>query len=169
MLDKINPLGQRDSLPVNESEVIIELGAEGGSITLSGFRTEQGWFFSRQVTDRTPELIDEEGIQHKSTVVDSWKAALKILDQYPWFRLYPIRIHPEFRQKIWVAVQERLNGKTGISKAELNSWRELCGADTYLKGLQRNFSKFRDGRFAGSEDLFETHKGGAVVFKPGPG
>jgi len=45
----------------------------------------------------------------------------------------------------------------------------LCGADTYLKGLQRNFSKFRDGRFAGSEDLFETHKGGAVVFKPGPG
>ena len=73
MARKANPLGERDSLSVNESEVIIELGAEGGSITLSGFRTERGWSFSRALTDWTPELIDEERIQHQSAVVDSWK------------------------------------------------------------------------------------------------
>ena len=51
MLKKSNSLGERDSLSVRESEVIIELGGEGGSITLSGFRTERGWSFSRALTD----------------------------------------------------------------------------------------------------------------------
>lgn len=134
MLEKGNSPGQRDSLSANENEIIIELGAEGGSITLSGFRTEQGWSFSRQVTDWTPELIDEEGIQHKSAVLDSWKAALKILDQYPWFRFYPIRVHPEFKQKIWVAVQERLHSDT--AQPELKKWRELCGPYDLLGRLR---------------------------------
>ena len=61
-LKENNPPGEGHSLSVNESEVIIELGAEGGSITLSRFRTERGWSFSREVTD----CIDEEWIQHKS-------------------------------------------------------------------------------------------------------
>ena len=69
---------------MNEPEVIIELGAEGGSITLSGFRTERGWCFSRELIDWTPELIDEERIQHTSAIVASWEAALKLLDKYPW-------------------------------------------------------------------------------------
>jgi hypothetical protein len=134
-----NPPGERDSLSVNESEVIIELGAEGGSITLSGFWTERGWSFWREVTD----CIDEEWIQHKSAVVDSWKAALKLLDQYPWCRLFPVRIHPEFKQKIWVAVQKRLHGTTGISKRELNNWRKLCGTDTY-SAHKRLFSEIEN-------------------------
>jgi hypothetical protein len=112
---------------VNESEVIIELGAEGGSIALSGFRTERGWSFRREVTDWTPELIDEERIQKRSATVETWEAALELLDQYPWPKLSPISIHPDFRKKIWVAVQERLNSATGISKSELNHWREFCG------------------------------------------
>jgi hypothetical protein len=37
---------------------------------------------------------------------------------------------------------------------------------TYITGLQRNFSKYRESRFAGLEDLFED-KSRAVVFKPG--
>jgi hypothetical protein len=62
--------------------------------------------------------------------------------------------------------KSRLHSATGLSGSELKNWRELCGADTYITGLQRNFSKYRDSRFAGLEDLFEIHKGGAVVFKP---
>jgi hypothetical protein len=48
-----------------------------------------GWSFSREVSD----CIDEDRIEHKSAVVDSWEAALKLLDQYPWCRLFPVRIH----------------------------------------------------------------------------
>ena len=55
---------------MSESEVIIELGAEGGSITLFGVRSPRGWLYSRSVDDWTPELIDEERIEHDSNVVE---------------------------------------------------------------------------------------------------
>jgi hypothetical protein len=84
-----------------EREVIIELGAEGGSITLHGIRTERGWWFLREAV----ECIDEDSNQEKSAFVDSWEAALKLLDRYTWAELYPISIHPDFRKQIWVAVR----------------------------------------------------------------
>ena len=32
-------------------EVILQLGAEGGSVTLYGMETERGWLFYRDVSD----------------------------------------------------------------------------------------------------------------------
>ena len=55
---------------MNGREVIIELGAEGGSIALYGFRTDRGWLFTREVIDQTPELIDEERIEKTSSRVE---------------------------------------------------------------------------------------------------
>jgi hypothetical protein len=118
---------------MNESEVIIEIGADGGSVTLYGLRTKRGWFFSREVIDSGWALIDEgPTIQHKSAVVDSWEAALELLDQYPWATLYPISIHPDFRQKIRAAIHERLQNSTEapqLSPADfdraLQNWREV--------------------------------------------
>src|SRR6266478_4551080 len=111
---------------MNEFEVIIELGAEGGSLALHGIRTEQGWLFSRHLVDWTPELINEGRIQGKSTCVDSWDAALCLLDQYPWYKLSPIVIHPDFKDRIWVAVQQRLHDDGEISKSKLKRWYEFC-------------------------------------------
>jgi hypothetical protein len=104
---------------MKQNEVIIEVGAEGGSLALYGFRTERGWSFMRKVIDWTPELIDEERIQKKSAVVDSWEAALELLDRYHWPKLSPIFIHPDFRQQIWIAVQERLH--TAQAKCQTQS------------------------------------------------
>ena len=112
--------------PMNKSEVIVKLGAEGGSVVLYGFRTGRGWTFMREVSDLTPELIDEHHIHTKLAVVDSWEAALELLDQYPWPKLFPISIHPDFRQKIWIAVQKRVHSATKISELELQRWRDLC-------------------------------------------
>jgi hypothetical protein len=106
-------------------EVIIEVGAEGGSITLIGFRTAQGWVFSRKVIDQTPELIDEDWIETNSDCVHSWEAAVELLDRYPWSKLYPISVHPDFREKIWSAVQERVGGDEN-SGLQLSRWREIC-------------------------------------------
>jgi hypothetical protein len=105
----------------NEREVIIELGAEGGSLALYGFRTEPGWSFTMEVIDWTPELIDEDPVQKKSGVVDPWEAALELLDQYPWPKLSLISVHPDFEQQVWVAVQERQR----TTEPELIRWREL--------------------------------------------
>src|SRR5262249_41906371 len=93
-----------------EGEVILKLGAEGGSLTLYGFRIKEGWSFTLGTYDCTPVLIDEGPPMHrKSGVVDRWDAALKLLDQNPsWPKLHPISIHPDFKTKVWVAVQKRL-------------------------------------------------------------
>jgi hypothetical protein len=105
-------------------EVIIEVGAEGGSITLYGLPTDQGWVFSRKVIDQTPELIDEDWIKTNSDCFHSWEAALKLLDRYPWPKLYPISVHPDFRERIWSAVQERLDTD---EKSEARSrWHAIC-------------------------------------------
>ena len=60
---------------MNPCETILEVGGEGGSITLYGVRTANGWLFSREVIDQSPELINEAAIQHRSEIVDSWPAA----------------------------------------------------------------------------------------------
>jgi hypothetical protein len=106
-------------------EVIIEVGAEGGSITLYGFRTDQGWVFSRKVIDQTPELIDEDRIKTNSDCVHSREAALELLDRYPWPVLYPISVHPGFGVRTLWAVQERLD-KHENSGVQLDRWRAVC-------------------------------------------
>ena len=110
---------------MSKCEIIVEVGAEGGSITLYGVRGQQGWLYSRSVIDCTPLFIDEETIRHKSDATDSWDVALRLLDRYPWHTFVPLIIHPEFRQQIWVAVQKRFDS-IGGSGEELEPWRKLC-------------------------------------------
>src|SRR6266581_3169696 len=69
-------------------EVILQLGAEGGSVTLYGMETERGWLFY--------------------PVVNSWEAAVALLDRYPWQRLCPLMIHPEFSERVRSAARDRL-------------------------------------------------------------
>jgi hypothetical protein len=49
---------------MSDKQVIMEIGAEGGSITLFGIHSERGWLYSTSVSDWTPELIDEEAIRY---------------------------------------------------------------------------------------------------------
>jgi len=113
---------------MNENEVIIKLGGEGVSVVLYGFRTERGWSFTVEMEDYLGQLFDEggESIEEKSLIVDTLEAALELLDVYRWPRLFPMSVHPEFRQKIWDALQERLQ-TTKILPRQLRRWRVLCG------------------------------------------
>src|SRR5438067_867406 len=105
------------------SEIIIEIAGEGGSITLLGARTAQGWRFSRS----TNESIDEAFARDHSEPVESWEAALGLLDQYPWHKLYPLQVHPDFRNRVWNAVKARFErDRVPRSTIGLERWRELC-------------------------------------------
>ncbi len=52
---------------MNKSEVILEVGDEGGGITLYGLRDPVGWRYSTSVLDQTrsmlPDEFDEPGIR----------------------------------------------------------------------------------------------------------
>lgn len=111
---------------MNACETILEVGAEGGSITLHGMRTNTGWLFSREVIDQTPELLDEDATQHRSEVVTSWPAALELMSRYPWRRLYPVEVHPEFRELILSAVTSPAEESQKVSEPVLERWQRKC-------------------------------------------
>jgi len=110
-----------------ESEVILKVGAEGGGINLYGRRGERGWSFSRNVIDQTPTLLDESAIEHTSKLVDTWPDALALIDKYPWHKLHPLTVHPEFRQKVLEAVIARFSSKGDTGSDRLADWNEICG------------------------------------------
>lgn len=85
-----------------KSELIVEVGGEGGSIKLLGTRVPNGWRFRTYAYDCVGEY---EG-RDESDWVDSWEAALALFDKYPWHKLYPLFVHPEFQKLLWIAVRE---------------------------------------------------------------
>lgn len=115
--------------PAQRSEVILKVRAEGGSITLYGVRSPNGWVFSRDVMDQTPELLDEPWNEHHSRRVDSWDAALELLDEYPWHRLSPGEVHREFRKVVLDEVERRYAAAAQPTHSQLPRWRALCVPD----------------------------------------
>jgi hypothetical protein len=114
------------------SEVILEVGAEGGSLTLYGARTPDGWRYSRRVLDQTMALLDlddGEVIDEESAVVGSWSAALALLDKYPWHRLYPLEVHPEFRGRVMQAVVARVREDLDKDPERVFRWKAACSGN----------------------------------------
>jgi hypothetical protein len=117
---------------VEAVEVILDIGAEGGALTIEGSRTANGWRF-RAIRNEYAlfDLLNEEdreGLEfwHQSDWVQSFEAALALLDQYPWHKLDPRQVHPDFKARIWAAVQERYrtDGRSGPDR--LDRWHRLC-------------------------------------------
>jgi hypothetical protein len=101
-------------MAVAHVEIILKLGAEGGEIILAGMKGVNGWRF-REIADestmygllseddRPAEFRREEWV-HESDWGDSWQDVLG----RQWHRFVPLQVHPEFRDEIWAAVQQRI-------------------------------------------------------------
>jgi hypothetical protein len=114
-------------------EVILEVGAELGSLTLLGTRAAHGWRFRIQTIDQSAWLLsdDDEDTGPKtyrlSDWVDSWEEALALLDKYPWHRLHSLVVHPEFAQRVWTAVQEKFAvdpTESELARMAFQQWRK---------------------------------------------
>ena len=98
------------------SVVLLKVGAVGGSVTLVGRPAVTGeWQFARITVDQLEDLLGEAGAKTTGPPeltplewVNGWDEALRLLDRYPWARLYPVAVHPEFVERVRVAVEERL-------------------------------------------------------------
>lgn len=115
---------------INMQEVILQVGVDGGDLTLYGSRTAGGWQFSLGVHDCTPLLVDEgdPAIRHTSSRVTSWADAITLLDTYPhWAEFYPLAVHPDFRKQVWEEVERRLH-HAGRDQHTLDQWRTVCEA-----------------------------------------
>jgi hypothetical protein len=107
-------------------QVIIQIGAEGGDLTLYGRKAPTGWEFTREVVDQSAAMLDEAAIHHASKVATTFEEALCLLDRYPWFRLYPLKVHPDFAKAILVAARERIVALGGHALRNLERWERVC-------------------------------------------
>jgi len=57
-------------------------------------------------------------------MVEAWDDALRLVDRYPWHLLYPLEVHPEFRERVWFEVERRCSDR----RHRLERWREVCGS-----------------------------------------
>ena len=118
---------------MKEWQVILQAGVDGGSITLNGIYNGKCWFFSRDVADQTPELIDEPNIFRYSKNVYSWQDALDMLDEHRWHMFYPLEVHPVFRGAILAAVLERRLQEKEFDDCGIHSWLAVCKEVTYAE------------------------------------
>jgi hypothetical protein len=120
---------------VDKPEIIMEIAAEGGAISLFGCKDSKGaWRFSRDVNDQTPMLLTEEdgggpAISHSSHWVHTWPEAVALLDRYPWAMLSGRKVHPEFRERVWAEVNQRLQANPYSDRAR-ERWARACGLGT---------------------------------------
>lgn len=87
-------------------QVIVEVGAEGGSLTLYGIQSPDGWQFRAETNEAALDDGDTPDLPARPWVA-TWRSALKQLDAYPWTQLYPLKVHPEFSDRVFKALQTR--------------------------------------------------------------
>jgi hypothetical protein len=119
-------------------ETILDLGAEGGSITLLGFRGSDGLrkFVLEKNELALRNMLPTEEFEGEAVVrsvpVTSWDAAVSLLNQNQhWHRLCPKSVHPYFESRILALVQER-GGDSSVDK-----WRQFCTSEKIYKQEER--------------------------------
>jgi len=98
-----------------DKETILEMGAEGGTLTLFGNRDDAGhWRFWTQTDETTMnDLLDEEDRRGLGSLVNTRESvsslteAFALLGKYPWHCMVPLQLHPEFLTVILSEVQKR--------------------------------------------------------------
>jgi hypothetical protein len=120
-------------------EIILETLFQSGSLTVFGVRTATGWRFQvhyvRFGPNRGPD--DPSAYRRKSDWVDSWEAALALLNERRyWHMTSAHQVHPDFRQRALAAVQERFGREAARRKNDpgweracrdrLDQWRRVC-------------------------------------------
>ena len=92
-----NQLGWRFDL-ASISASIQEVGAEGGTISVRGYRDSAGtWVFT--ILKNSVALLDDDdppgsGLSESQPML-SWAEVAGELGRYPWYRLYPLVVNPD--------------------------------------------------------------------------
>ncbi|MEH7226663.1 NAD-dependent deacylase [Bacillus sp. JJ1566] len=129
----------------NDWQLILSLGAEGGTIKLFGKEQTLGeWVFKIGVNEMDYDDVDDKSIQQENSAENTRKLtptnnksieqansltkALQFLDQFPWPMLSVQEVHPAFQKRIWKAfkVRYKQSYKNKLSNYRLNQWLRKC-------------------------------------------
>lgn len=102
---------------------ILTVCAEGGSLRLLA-TTDALPRFSVRLNDQSLTFIGEGAeITHESGLM-SWNDAFTAMGRYPWHKMSPTQVDPEYAGRIWSRVKSRADE---MDPDKLMDWRELCG------------------------------------------
>ena len=109
---------------------IIDVGAEGGGITLFGWKDEKGvWHYLRETDESTlMDMMhedDQKGLcfNSKTDSTTNWNEAIKLMYRYPWPCLYPLYVHPEFADQVKCELKRASDRWDHI---DFQHWNAVC-------------------------------------------
>lgn len=107
------------------NEVLLEVGAEGGSLTITRQRSSTGdWNYTARLNESAmADFLSKEDLggmelTKSSNAVRSFQEALHILGRYRWECFFPVLVMPEFREIVFAEVEKRGGPK------ELYRWQQ---------------------------------------------
>ena len=113
---------------MSRSELLLAVGAEGGSIAIYGRHEGDRTQYRVGIVDQTLTSLDDDDagdeIRSESGWLNTWEEAVAKIDRWPWPNLYPRFVHPSIRDAIWKAVQD-YSERVGrsVRQAALDGWR----------------------------------------------
>ena len=97
---------------IDTVEVLLEIGGEGGSLSIQRFRATDGtwkFIFIRDESTMADFLDEEDQIDlfKKYPPVETFAEAIQLMNKYPWHELHMITMHPEYAKVIQAEKKKR--------------------------------------------------------------
>jgi hypothetical protein len=116
----------------NKQELILRVGAAGGSISLWSVGAKDGTrsFVVEKDESTLKDLLPEEetegiAFKSKSAPLHSFADAMIALGPYRWHLLYPMFVHEDFRESVLTAVMNLGGEKL------LNRWQQILNEGVF--------------------------------------
>ncbi len=110
-------------------EIVLQVGAEGGSLTIVRYPVSgEKWQFAFIRDESTladflgeedKDLIDALSETHDS--IATFEEAIALMNAYPWPELYPLVVHPEFVNQVMEIIE-----RSGNLRAR-DEWKKILG------------------------------------------
>jgi hypothetical protein len=118
---------------MDEKEVVLELGVEGGGATI--FRTplgSGGWQFYVEGSSMYLDENDNEDWRswRSEPVLNIEEALRSVANDCSWIFFYPVTVHPEYRAAVWELVRAAASklpeGRKAVWEPRGRDWQRMC-------------------------------------------
>ena len=129
-------------------ECIFEIGGEGGSIPIYREKRKTGtvYIYNHNETDFSDEGMN---IAIKNEYSTFEAAMYKLSEKFPWYCLYLVNVHEEYKQVVSVALINKLNALSEYEKGEFGAYEKT----QFEKILGVRFEMVKERVFTGLYDL----------------
>jgi hypothetical protein len=104
-----------------DAETVLEVGTEGGSLSILRTRAPDGaWRFALLTNESALDDDDRRtsSFSPKPGSVETFAAALQLINRYPWHTFMPLQLHKEYAAAVRAEVLRR-GGKRDLARWEL--------------------------------------------------